>query len=155
MSEKAQPLISSSVESAPEKRQASAASGAWHSTSPTAVPAARVGSVIDRRYRLDALLAVGGMGAVYRAEHVFIGRAVALKILHPTFAASQEAVERFQREAQVAVRLKSPHVVDILDFGRTTDGRFFLVMELLAGQSLQTLIEREGRLPPARAIGLL
>src|SRR5260370_216435 len=66
-----------------------------------------------------------------------------------------EAAERFQREAQIAGRLKSPPVVDILDFGRTTDGRFYLVMELLAGQSLHRLIEREGRLPPARVIGLL
>ncbi len=154
MSDK-QSLLSSSAESQPEKpAQASAGSRTLQSQSPASLERL-VGTVIDGRYRLDALLAVGGMGAVYRAEHVFIGRAVALKILHSAFAADQEVVQRFQREAQIAVRLKSPHVVDVLDFGRTPDERFFLVMELLTGQSLQALLEREGRLPPARAIGLL
>jgi len=153
---KKQLLVSSAPERPPEKpAQASAGSKALQSNGAAASLERLVGTVIDGRYRLDALLAVGGMGAVYRAEHVFIGRAVALKILHAAFAADQEVVERFQREAQIAVRLKSPHVVDVLDFGRTPDERFFLVMELLTGQSLQTLLEREGRLPPVRAIGLL
>src|SRR5947209_4221243 len=75
-------------------------------------PASLVGTLIDRRYRIDALLAVGGMGAVYRAEQVFIHRDVALKLLHPNFAADPDSVERFRREAEIAAQLKSPHVVD-------------------------------------------
>lgn len=118
-------------------------------------PATVVGSTIDGRYRIDSLLAVGGMGSVYQAEQVFIGRQVALKILHPNFAASPELVERFQREAQIAVQLRSPHVVDVLDFGRTADGRFYLTMELLEGESLEALLRREKRLAAPRVVHLL
>ncbi len=116
---------------------------------------ALVGALVDQRYRVEVLLATGGMGSVYRAEQVFIGRKVALKVLHPHFQASPELVERFRREAQLAVQLKAKNVVEVLDFGRTSDGRFYLAMELLAGESLQDVLEREGRLTPARAVTLL
>jgi class 3 adenylate cyclase/predicted Ser/Thr protein kinase len=118
-------------------------------------PDALVGQQVDQRYRVEALLATGGMGSVYRAEQIFIGRKVALKVLHPLYQASSEIVERFRREAQLAVQLKAKNVVEVLDFGRTSDGRFYLAMELLEGESLQDVLAREGRLAPARAVALL
>lgn len=118
-------------------------------------PDALVGQQVDQRYRVEALLATGGMGSVYRAEQIFIGRKVALKVLHPLYQASPAIVERFRREAQLAVQLKAKNVVEVLDFGRTSDGRFYLAMELLEGESLQDVLAREGRLAPARAVALL
>jgi serine/threonine-protein kinase len=118
-------------------------------------PCSLVGSLVDGRFRIDELLGIGGMACIYRAEQVYLKKLVALKILHPVFANSASSVERFQREAQIAVHLKSPHVVDVLDFGRTSDGRVFLAMELLKGETLHVLIEREGRLTPARTVALL
>jgi serine/threonine-protein kinase len=80
---------------------------------------------------------------------------VALKLLHPAFATHPDLVERFRREAQIAVKLRSPHVVEVLDFGQTQDGRFYLAMEVLEGESLQALLERERRVAPDRASGML
>jgi serine/threonine-protein kinase len=113
------------------------------------------GSLLDGRYRIAALLGNGGMGSVYRAEHEAIGRQVAVKVLHPEHCASAAERERFRREAKVAVRLRSPHVVEILDFGEDAEGRLFLVMELLEGEPLRAVLAREGRLPPERVVRLL
>lgn len=134
----------------PENDSPNHASGAL-ATPPESI----IGSVVDGRYRIEALMAVGGMGSVYRAEHVFIGRQVALKILHSVFESNPFVVERFQQEAKVAVKLKSPHVVEVLDFGKTTDGRFFLAMELLQGESLHALLQREKKLAPERVRNFL
>jgi len=114
-----------------------------------------VGSLLDGRYRLERLLGTGGMGAVYEAENVRIGRRVAIKILHPEAARTAVDVERFQREAQIAVRLGSPHVVEVLDFGRTGQGALYLVMELLRGESVATVLSRIGRFPPERVADLM
>jgi len=113
------------------------------------------GAVLDDRYRLVERIAAGGMGTVYRGENIRIRRPVAVKVLHPAFAASAAEVARFHREAQIAVRLSSPHVVEVLDFGRTPGGDLYLVMELLQGESLRDLLAREGRLAPERAARLL
>ena len=113
------------------------------------------GSLIDGRYRLGTMLGEGGMGAVYRAEQVYLHRAVAVKVLHPEFAASAEAVARFRREAELMARLDSRHIVQVIDFGVTGEGRFYLVLELLSGQSLHDLLAREGRVAPAVATDLL
>ncbi|HEY3445428.1 MAG TPA: protein kinase [Myxococcales bacterium] len=118
-------------------------------------PRALVGQTIDNRYRVDAWIATGGMGSVYRAEQVFIRRPVALKVLHPFFQASAEVVERFRREAQITFQLRSAHVVEVIDFGRTADGCFYLAMELLEGESLQAFLQRKGRLSPPEAVPLL
>jgi len=113
------------------------------------------GDVLDGRYRLDALLGEGGMGAVWRAEHLRIHRQVAVKVLHPEISHSPLEVERFRREAQIAVRLSSPYVVEVLDFGQTRTGALYLVMELLQGESLRDRIRREGRLVPEEVGRLL
>jgi class 3 adenylate cyclase/tRNA A-37 threonylcarbamoyl transferase component Bud32 len=113
------------------------------------------GALLDGRYRILELLGTGGMGSVYRAEHEAIGRVVAVKVLHPEHGASAAERERFRREARVAVRLRSPHVVETLDFGEDPEGRLFLVMELLEGQPVRAVLAREGRLAPERVVRLL
>lgn len=113
------------------------------------------GDVVDDRYRIEALLGEGGMGSVYVARHVHIGRKVALKILHPERYFGKDDRERFRREAAVAVQLRSPHVVEVLDFGEDPRGYAYYAMELLEGESLRALLERERRVSPERAVRLL
>jgi serine/threonine-protein kinase len=116
---------------------------------------ALVGRVVADRYRVLSLLGEGGMGAVYAAEHLLIGRRVALKRLHPELAADAKAIARFHREARAAAATGHENIVDILDMGFGEDGAPFLVMEYLAGQSLAELLRREGRLPPTRAASIV
>jgi serine/threonine-protein kinase len=113
------------------------------------------GSMLDGRYRVLSLLGTGGMGSVYRAEHEAIGRTVAVKVLHPEHCNSPAERERFRREARVAVRLRSPYVVETLDFGEDAEGRLFLVMELLEGEPVRAVLAREGHLAPERVARLL
>jgi serine/threonine-protein kinase len=113
------------------------------------------GSVLDGRWRVETLLGTGGMGAVYRAEHVHVGRKAAVKVLHADLCRSPAERDRFRREARVASRLRSPHVVEVLDFGEDGAGRPYLVMELLDGEPLRAVLEREGRIAPPRAVRLL
>jgi serine/threonine-protein kinase len=115
----------------------------------------RPGDVVDDRYRIEALLGEGGMGSVFVARHVHIGRKVALKILHPEHCKGKDDRERFRREAAVAVQLRSPHVVEVLDFGEDPRGHAYYAMELLEGESLRALLERERRLAPERVVRLL
>jgi hypothetical protein len=105
------------------------------------------GRVIDGKYRIDSVLDHGGMGVVYRATRVMIGDGVALKLLHSDRLQEPGSRERFQREAQAAARLKHENAVTIYDFGVTTDGLVYLVMELVEGESLAKIIHRQGALP--------
>jgi serine/threonine-protein kinase len=111
---------------------------------------ARVGE-----YAIVKLIARGGHGAVYLAEHRVLGRRAAIKILHRRLADSAEMVGRFVREAQVVNRVAHPNIVDIYDLGTLQDGRPFCVMELLPGRSLRDLIRARGRLSPAEALAYL
>src|SRR5437773_12523670 len=97
------------------------------------------GSVIDGRYRVLELLATGGMGEVYRAEHIELHKPVALKLMRPTLSADDEFVQRFRREAIAASRIGQQNIVDISDFGRTAEGRFYFAMELLDGITLKAV----------------
>jgi hypothetical protein len=112
-------------------------------------------------YRLGELLGRGGMGEVYLATHRMLARPAAIKLLRPEVlgagdgANAQLAVVRFRREAEAAARLRSPHTVELYDFGVTQEGTLFLVMELLDGVDLETLVRRHGPLPPGRVINLL
>ena len=106
------------------------------------------------RYRVLSLIAKGGMGRVYAAEHTELGTRVAIKLL-PSEGVTPSHVERFRREARAAGRLRSPHVPEIHDFGQLPDGSFFFVMEMLVGEDLGRLLRREGTLEPARALRLL
>jgi serine/threonine protein kinase len=98
--------------------------------------AALVGQVLDGHYRLDRLLGAGGMGAVYKAHHTELQRDVAIKILHPDIGADPSISKRFDREAQSASRLDHPNCVRVTDFGTTSAGVKYLVMELLEGEEL-------------------
>ncbi len=100
------------------------------------------GDVLGGRYRLVAPLGKGGMGAVWRAEHLVLSSPVAVKLIHAPAAHSAEAQARFLREAQAAAQLRSPHVVQILDHG-VQDGVPFIVMELLEGESLSARLARQ------------
>ncbi|HEY6004755.1 MAG TPA: protein kinase, partial [Anaeromyxobacter sp.] len=113
------------------------------------------GAVLDGRWRIEALLGTGGMGSVYRAEHVHVGRKAAVKVLHAELCRNLPERERFRREARVAARLRSPHVAEVLDFGEDASGRPYLAMELLEGESLRAVLDREGRLSPRRTVRLL
>ncbi|MGQ0763990.1 MAG: protein kinase domain-containing protein [Acidobacteriota bacterium] len=110
-----------------------------------------LGRTIEGKYRIDAKLGAGGMGAVYRAHRLLIGDDVALKILHPEHVSQPDATERFRREAQAAARLKHANAVSIYDFGVTNDGLVYLVMELVEGQSLREIIKQQGPLTPSAA----
>ncbi|HSN30481.1 MAG TPA: protein kinase [Kofleriaceae bacterium] len=114
-----------------------------------------IGVVIDGRYRLDATLGRGGMGLVYRATHVGLRRQVAVKILHPSLAASPEVRNRFEREALAVGRVDHPNCVATYDVGRLPDGSLYLAMELLEGKSLADVLEAEGQIAPGRALHIL
>ena len=92
------------------------------------------------------------MGRVYEAEHIDIGKRVALKILHPAYSQMPDLVERFRREARAASKIGHPNIVDVTDSGTTPDGAFFFVMEYLEGVELGELIDREKRLDIRRAL---
>src|SRR5258708_15088801 len=96
--------------------------------------------------RLGRKLGEGATGAVYEAEHVELGRKLALKVLRPEHAASPAALERFRREARAVARLPHPNIVQLYDFGNSLDGRVFLAMELCAGETLGARLRR-GPLP--------
>lgn len=113
------------------------------------------GTLIGDRYRVLARLGVGGMGTVYRAEHVLMKKEVALKVLRRDLGAMEDAVRRFEREAQSASRLSHPNIIAVTDFGRAASGELFLVMELIRGESLGEVLDREGRLALPRAIAII
>ncbi len=114
-----------------------------------------IGMVIDGRYRLDATLGRGGMGLVYRAAHVGLRRQVAVKILHPSLAASPEVRNRFEREALAVGKIDHPNCVSVYDVGRLPDGSLYLAMELLEGKPLADVLEQEGQIAPGRALHIL
>jgi hypothetical protein len=123
-------------------------------SSQEAPPDPLIGKVIADRYRLLARLGEGGMGSVYRAEHVLMGKVVAVKLLHAEMGNIEEVARRFEREAQSASRLSHPSIIAVTDFGRAASGELFLAMEHVAGESLATLLERERLLPWRRAVGI-
>jgi serine/threonine-protein kinase len=113
-------------------------------------PDERVGSVLADRYRVDALLGEGGMGKVYRAEHVLMKKRLAVKVLHRELTSVPEVVARFEREAMAAANIEHPNIAAATDFGRLADGSFFLVLEFVQGANLRDEISK-GPMPPARA----
>src|SRR5207253_1709807 len=108
--------------------------------------------VIDNRYRIVQALAAGGMGEVYRAEHLELGKPFALKVMRPELSRDPDFVARFKREAIASSRIGQQNIVDISDFGRTAEGRFYFVMEFLEGRTLGHIIRKDGPMPAARVI---
>jgi tRNA A-37 threonylcarbamoyl transferase component Bud32/tetratricopeptide (TPR) repeat protein len=125
------------------------------STPPPFEPLKLVGATVDGRYRLTAHLATGGMGAVFRAEHVYMRKDLALKVLRPDLSASLEIVERFRREAEIAASLDHENIVRVSDFGRSPEGYLFLAMELLEGESLFDRLRSSGPMSPEEAVPIL
>jgi len=107
-------------------------------------------------YRLEELLGRGGMGEVWRASHRLLARQAAVKLIRlDPGSNSRELLGRFEREARATAALRSPHTVDVYDYGTTEDGTFYYVMELLEGFDMETLVHRFGRVPPERALFML
>jgi eukaryotic-like serine/threonine-protein kinase len=112
-------------------------------------------------YQLGELLGRGGMGEVYKATHRMLARPAAIKLIRPEMLgavdaeAARLAVTRFRREAEAAANLRSPHTVELYDFGVTDDGTLYLVMEFLDGMDLETLVRKTGPLPGGRVIHVL
>lgn len=115
----------------------------------------RIGQVVAGKYRLDALLGAGGMGQVYRAVHLELGEAVAVKFLLTEWSGRAEMRARFRREAVVLARLRHPNIVSVVDYGEH-GSELFLVMELLRGVSLESQIKAGGALLPLhRIVGII
>jgi serine/threonine-protein kinase len=111
-----------------------------------------VGVVLDDRYRLDAVLGEGGMGAVYRAHHLAMDRKVAVKLLKPHLTSDDSALQRFMREARSTMKVDSDHAVKVLDFGITPQRDYYMVLEYLDGRTVQRELDVDGPFTPARAI---
>ncbi len=107
-----------------------------------APPDPYIGQTLVGRYYVEKKLGEGGMGAVYQARHVTLEKEVALKILHGEFSRKPDLVERFLREAKAASKIRHENVIDISDFGQTSDGAVFFAMEFLEGRDLHDLLAR-------------
>src|SRR5215204_4763187 len=114
-----------------------------------------VGRILDDKYCVEEQLAAGGMGAVYRARHLQMNRPVAIKFLHQRLVADEAARGRFQIEARTAVKLRHPNAVSVTDFGQTSEGCVYIVMELLEGRTLREILNREAPIETARATSIM
>ncbi len=129
-----------------------------HERTPPRAPPARgqlAPGALAGEYMLKAVLASGGHGAVYEAEHRILGRRAAVKVLHPHLTDQGEMLQRFVREARVVNQIRHPNIVDVYDFGMLPDGSPYYVMELLPGRTLSQMLQERGRLSPERALAYL
>ena len=117
--------------------------------------AVRAGEDLDGRYRILRRLGAGGMGEVYLAEHLVLGRREAIKVIKGRFARSEDYLSRFCREARATHRVRHPHIVHVYDFGRLADGRLYLTMEFADGPNLEELLQSSGALAIGRALRVL
>jgi tRNA A-37 threonylcarbamoyl transferase component Bud32 len=113
-----------------------------------------VGTTLSGRYLITRKIGQGGMGAVFEATHTLIGKRVAVKVLLDKYARREAIVARLEQEARLAASTRHEHIIDINDFGTTEDGRTFVVMEYLEGESLAECLHREGMLPEQRILRL-
>ncbi|MBK9262275.1 MAG: serine/threonine protein kinase [Polyangiaceae bacterium] len=111
---------------------------------------AMIGQVISDRYRIRELIAMGGMGAVYRGDHLLLKKRIAIKLLHPETENLPELVKRFEREAIAGAHIQHPNVATATDFGKLPDGSYFLILEYVKGITLHEVLEK-GPLSPRRA----
>ncbi len=111
-----------------------------------------IGKMLGGKLRILKQLGVGGMGEVYLAQHEFLGRPAAVKVVRRDLTADPAMAKRFLREAQICSRMENPHVVAISDFGLADDGRYYLVMEYLEGTRLDDVLRRDGPLAVGRAV---
>ncbi len=114
-----------------------------------------IGELLDGKYQIGRELGRGAMGVVYEALHVALGRRVAIKTLLQEILADPQLGARFEREARAASAIGHPHIVDVFDLGRTSDGLLFMVMELLDGEPLASILQKTPRLPVPLAVHLM
>ena len=114
-----------------------------------------IGQTLDDKYQIEERLGSGGMGVVYRARHVQMDRPVAIKVLRQQLVQDEAARVRFQIEARTAVLLRHPNALKVTDFGQTSEGFVYIVMELLEGRTLREILSREGPIETARAISIV
>ena len=112
-----------------------------------------VGQTIGN-YRITAKLGEGGMGVVFLAEHPVIGKKVAMKAIHPELSKNSDVVSRFVTEAKAVNQIGHEHIVDISDFGTTTQGEFYFVMEYLQGAAMSDRLKQVTRMPAAQALDI-
>ncbi|MGK3998947.1 serine/threonine-protein kinase [Sorangium sp. So ce1024] len=132
--------------------------GAWSrgdEASSTSLGRSLLGHVIGDKYGVTAIIGEGGMGAVYEAEHLQIGRLVAVKVMHARETQQREAIARLEHEARIAGRIGHPNICEVYDIGRLPDGSPYLVMERLHGETLAQRIERCGVVPPGELIDIM
>ena len=113
-----------------------------------------IGKTLAGKYLVKGLLGSGGMGSVYEGEHIEIGKRVAIKVIDPSHAGSEEVAARFKREARAASRVESDHIVQVFDVGSDPTAGLYMVMEILTGEDLMHRLQREQRLPVPVAIRL-
>jgi eukaryotic-like serine/threonine-protein kinase len=118
-------------------------------------PVPSVPRTVDNKYQIEQLLGRGGMGAVYRARDMRLDRLVALKVVRAELLGDPEARRRFRREAQIVARLQHPSIVAVFDYGTFPDGGAYLVMELVRGEDLRHVLQREGRLESTESMRIL
>jgi serine/threonine-protein kinase len=114
-----------------------------------------VGETLSGRYLVTRKVGQGGMGAVYEATHTLIGKRVAVKVLLEKYARREAIIQRLEQEARLASSCQNEHIIDITDFGTTDDGRRFVVMEYLEGESLSECLTRETRLSEQRTLRIV
>src|SRR6476660_6018741 len=114
-----------------------------------------IGHTLDGKYRIEHRLGGGGMGKVYRARHLLIDRAVAVKVLNKRLVEEEASRVRFQREAKAAGRLQHLNAVAVTDFGESSEGYVYIVMELLEGRTLREILAKEAPLETARAVSMM
>jgi len=114
-----------------------------------------IGKVLGERFLVQERLGQGKSGTIYRAEHVTLRRKVAIKVLHHELSRDDLAIERFRREATSVAEIDNEHIVEIHDFGRTPDGRLYLAMELLEGETLDAALGRDGKMAIDRATDVI
>jgi eukaryotic-like serine/threonine-protein kinase len=111
-----------------------------------------VGRIVAQRYRVEGIIGIGGMGAVFRARHLALDKTFALKILHRVYTRDADIVARFMREARAATQTGHPNIIDIIDIGTTDAEDVYFVMELLEGRTLGQVVATEGPLAVRRAV---
>lgn len=114
-----------------------------------------VGTTLSGRYRIDKSIGEGGMGAIFQATQLSLGRAVAIKVVKSVHEDNSDAVRRFELETEVIARLAHPNIVQVVDAGKADDGTMYLAMELLQGDSVRQLLRKVGTLPVARVLAIV